>query len=158
MYNLTLWKDHVTTRSGYYTITDNGDGTYKIEPAGTVMQQGTPQDQVNFNNIESGIFDAHVAIGLLLNASRQNMWEIERGTVELTNSGTYPFNNSQKSVALSASKENGDYFVLTEVTDFDGNVGEIAITNKLSNGFKIAFTGSAKSVTVNYTVIGGYLK
>lgn len=40
----------------------------------------------------------------------------------------------------------------------NGNVGEIVVTDKLTNGFKLAFTGSASSVTVKYTVIGGYLK
>lgn len=158
MYKRTNWLDHVTTPGDCVTLTDNGDGTYIIARAGTVMQQGTPQDQAHFNNLEIGVVDTHLAALLLLNAARQNAWEIEYGTVVLTNTGTYPFNTSQVSVALSAAKENGDYLVLTEVTDFDGNVGEIEVTSKLTNGFKIAFTGSAKSATIKYTVIGGYLK
>jgi len=39
-----------------------------------------------------------------------------------------------------------------------GNPGEIVVSDKLVNGFKIAHTGSAPSVTIKYTVIGGVLK
>lgn len=158
MYNPTLWQDHVTVPSNCFKSKDNGDGTVTITPAGTVMQQGTPQDQVHFGNIETGLVDAHLAVGLLLAFARQNSWEIETGAVTLTNSAGFPFNNSQQTVPLQAKKESGAYLVLPEVTAFSGNVGEIEISGKLSNGFKIAHTGSASSVTVKYTVIGGYLK
>jgi len=158
MYDWTKWLDHVTDPANRYTLVDNGDGTYTITPTGTVMQQGTPQDQVRFNNIENGIVDAHAAIALLLNYARQNSWEIETGTVTLTNTLAFPFNDSQKTVSLTKAKENGDYIVLAEISAASGNAGEIVITDKLINGFKMAFTGSASSVTVKYTVLGGYLK
>lgn len=158
MYQATKWQDHVTSPSNCFTITDRGDGTYIITPAGDVMQQGTPQDQLHFNNIEDGIVDSHLALSLLLNYARQQSWEIERGVVTLTNNQAYPFNGSQKSVALSAAKESGDYIVLAEIAACSGNVGEVVVSDKLGNGFKLAFTGSAKSATINYTVIGGYLK
>ncbi len=122
------------------------------------MQQGTPQDQQHFNNLEFGVFDAHTAALLLLNHARQNSWEIERGEVNLTNTGIYPYNNSQKTVALAAAKENGDYVILTEVVSCAGNAGEVVTSDKLTNGFKIAYTGSAPSATIKYTVIGGFLK
>lgn len=158
MYQYTDWKDHVTLPSNCFIITDNGDGTVTITPAGTVMQQGTPQDQAHFNNMEEGIFDAHIAVALLLNYARQNSWEVESGTAQLTNSMQFPFNGSQKSVALSIVKESADYIVLTEVVATDGNVGEIVVSDKLINGFKLAFTGSATTVTVKYTVIGGFMR
>lgn len=44
MYYPTQWKDHVTNPSNCFNITKNDDGTYQITRAGTVMQQGTPQD------------------------------------------------------------------------------------------------------------------
>lgn len=172
MYGRTHWVDHVTTPSNCYKITANGDGTYTIAPAGTVMQQGTAQDQIHFNNLEVGVADSHIAVNLLLNAIRQMQWEtneikvdidnrqwtVERGTVTLTNSLKFPFNNSQQSVALANTKSNTDYIILTEVVSASGNVGEIEIADKLVNGFKIAYTGSAANVTINYIVIGGYLK
>lgn len=158
MYQLTEWKDHVTLPANCFKITDNGDGTVTITPAGTVMQQGTPQDQTHFSNLEKGVFDAHTAALLLLSFARQNAWEVERGTKQLTNGAKYPFNSSQASVALTLGRENGDYIVLTEVVSADGNVGEVIVSDKLTNGFKLAFTGSAASATINYIVIGGLLR
>jgi hypothetical protein len=158
MYDWTKWLDHVLNPANRYTVVQNGDGTWTITPAGTVQQQGTPQDQVRFNNIENGIVDAHVAVGLILNYARQNSWEVETGTVVLTNTLSFPFNDSIKTVSLSKRKETTGYLVLTEIVSATGNVGEIEITDKLINGFKIAYTGSAKAVTVKYTVIGGFLK
>ncbi len=166
MYNWTKWLDHVTDPSNRFTVVENGDGTWTITPTGTVMQQGTPQDQVRFNNMEDGIVDAHATIALLLNFVRQQGWEqddIEQeligeiGTVTLNNSETFPFNNSLVSVSLANTRKTLNYLVIVEVPVATGNVGEIIVTDKLINGFKIGFTGSAKSVTVKYKVIGGYL-
>lgn len=158
MYERTHWADHVPNPANCFTITDNKNGTFTIVPAGTVQQQGTPQDQLHFNNIESGVTDAHIAIDLLLDFARQNSWEMEGGTVALTNAKPFPFNNSQKTISLVGAKENGAYVLLTEVTNAVGNVGELVISDKLTNGFKIEFTGSASFVTVKYIVLGGFLK
>ena len=158
MYNITHWQDHVITPPNRYTITDNHDETYTILPSGEVMQQGTPQDQAHFNNMENGIMDAQIAASILLNAVRQNLWVIQQGTVELKNTLQFPFNNSVQSVALTAGVESPAYVVVVDVKKATGNVGEVEVTEQLANGFKIGYTGSAPSVTVNYTVIGGYLK
>jgi len=158
MYERTFWLDHVVSPADTFRITANGDGTYLIERAGTVQQQGTNQDQLHFNKMEEGIVDAQVAIELLINHARQNAWEVEHGTVNLTNSAAFPFNNSQVSVPLVNCKDSTDYVVLAEVQTFNGNVGNIIISDKLVNGFKIAYDGSAKSAVIKYTVIGGYLK
>lgn len=158
MYQRTYWEDEVRSPSNRYTVTDNADGTKTITKAGTVMQQGTFQDQEHFNNMEAGITDAHLAAQLMLNALRQNEWEIERGEVTLTNNAIYPMNNSAQSVALQLPKENGDYVVLAEVKSFSGNVGEVVVSDKLANGFKIGYTGSASAATIKYSVIGGLLK
>jgi hypothetical protein len=158
MYDRTEWLDHVTVPANCFIIADNGDGTVTITPAGAVMQQGTPQDQVRFNHIENGIVDAHLTADLLLNFARQNSWEKEVGTITLTNTAKYPFNNSQQSVPLAGKYDSDAYIVFAEITAFTGNAGEIEVVDKLENGFKIAFTGSASSVTLKYTVVGGYLK
>lgn len=86
----------------------------------------------------------------------QNHYVIESGTVSLTNSEAFPFNNSQTSVSLSQTRNPASYIVLTEVTTFSGNVGEVVISDRLSNGFKIAYTGSASGATIKYTVVGGF--
>ena len=159
MYGKTYWLDEVTEYEGIFEETDLGGGMIKHEPVtGQIYVQGTPQDAAHWNNMENGIFDAHTAVGLLMMLARQNSWEVEIGTVDLTNTQTYPFNNSKKSVALTKVKENGNYVVLTDIVSYTGSVGEIVVSDKLTNGFKVAFTGSASSAKVQYIVIGGILK
>ena len=78
------------------------------------------------------------------------------GTVALTNSQDYPFNNSIQTVAIANTRDNMDYVIDWVVTaSSGGNVGDILISDKLLNGFKIEFTGSATSVTIKYLVVGG---
>ena len=77
------------------------------------------------------------------------------GTVNLTNTEEYPFNNSEKSVSI-ANQGNSNYIVLTDVVNASGNVGEIILSDKLNNGFKVSYTGSAASAKIRYTVIGGF--
>lgn len=81
----------------------------------------------------------------------------ETGTVSLTNSLAFPFNNSRKSVALVHTQNDTDYVVYTEIQSATGNPGEIVISDKQVNGFKIAHTGGASAVTVKYYVIGGLM-
>ena len=113
------------------------------------------------------LLDHSVAISLLLNYARQTAWRTdvletatvqEVGTVSLTNSLRFPFNNSQKSVALANRRDNTSYVVVITAVTGTGNIGEIEVTDRLVNGFKIRHTGSANAVTVTYAVIGGYDK
>lgn len=57
-YTPTVWKDHILSDSSY-SISENADGTVKITPSGTVVQQGTKMSAANFNHMEKGIADAH---------------------------------------------------------------------------------------------------
>ncbi len=218
MMELTGWLDHVTDPSDVFTITDLGNGTFRIKKAGTVMTQGTPQDQDHFNNMEYGIWDAQMTAALLLNFCRQLLWRteadeetaaarhdatdqrmtqheeasersfldlsiayslllnharqvgwlaadlekwaacFEAGEVEFTSTAVFPytlFSRPSKTIALTQRRPNSDYVVLTEVESFVGNVGEIVVYDKLDNGFKLSYTGSASSVKIKYTVIGG---
>lgn len=83
---------------------------------------------------------------------------VETGTVTLTNSQSYPFNNSIKAVTLAKTRKNAYYTVETQVTAYSGGLpGSVTVSDKATNGFKVAFDGSAKSVTVKYIVKGGYL-
>ena len=106
-------------------------------------------------------FNTDAAVGLLINAYRQLVWDqpiYEDGSVSLTNTLDYPFNNSKKSVALNNTQPRTSYVVLTEIVSADGNPGEVVVSDRLINGFKVAYTGSAKSAVVNYYVIGGTLQ
>ena len=107
------------------------------------------------NHIEEGLSAADAAT-LTLETWQGKCTNIVTGTATLTNSLDFPFNNSKKSVALSHSLDNANYeVVILSATAATGNIGDIEITDRLVNGFKMAHTGSAASVTVTYAVIGG---
>ena len=92
----------------------------------------------------------------MLKAQMQRLRVVETGTVTLTNNQEFPFNNSKRTVALQTAQDNTDYLVVTEIAEFTGNVGDIEVTEKMTNGFAIQHTGSASSVEVDYFVIGGF--
>ena len=103
--------------------------------------------------------DTQAAFGLLLNAFRQHLWEdivCEEGTVTLSNTLEFPFNDSQDTVALATRQRDTSYVVIADVTSATGNPGEVVISDKQVNGFKIGYSGGAASVTVKYYVIGGF--
>ena len=77
--------------------------------------------------------------------------------ISLTNNLAYPFNNSEKTVALSHERDTLEYRVWVEVISADGMVGDIEVYDKALNGFKIRYTGSAKNVKLRYYVQGGML-
>ncbi len=115
---------------------------------------------------EAGVInlDGDLASTLILNRLRQHIWQMEDealvceiGSVSLTNSLKFPFNDSKKSVALSKTQKNVNYSVTAWTESEAGNVGEIKVTDKQVNGFKVGYSGSAKSVTVKYIVIGGII-
>ncbi|TZE83526.1 hypothetical protein [Calorimonas adulescens] len=143
-YGRTFWLNHV------------------VDPATQqVIQQGTPQDQDRFNNIEEGVFagDAMaleaIRMARLLKDKTDGLTG-EKKTVELTNTQKYPFNNSIQTVSLATSRNTQDYTVYAEIVSYEnGGVGSIEITEKLLNGFKIAFTGAASRVVVNCYIQGG---
>ena len=169
MYEWTSWLDHVTSPSNCFVLKNlntNEEIPVIITPSGTIMQQGTPQDQTRFNNIEAGIVDAHSAVDLLLNFARQQGWTqddilawigkvntVYIGTKTLTNAQEFPFHDAAQSVSIGATLDNAYYEVQTKVTAFTGNVGEIEVSDKLTNGFKLSCTGSASSVTVAWVVV-----
>lgn len=158
-----IWKDHVTQFSNRYKEINNADGTITHEAVeGEVIQEGTPQNAKNFNDMEQRILAAGEVAGLamLKVGAVENKVEGLAGEIietTLTNSKEYPFNNSKKTVALKTPRGNLDYTVFVESSTEDaGGIGEIKITDKQLNGFKIEFTGTAKEVSVKCTVQGGY--
>ena len=171
MRNRTYWVDHVLSDTNKFNVIAVQGDIYSITPYGTVMQRGTFQDAAHLNSIEEGLTANEEAILLLLNYARQNKWSLdaaeahidelcttETGTVELKNTSKFPFNNSKQTVALPKKRDTGTYVVVVEVTSADGNIGEIVVSDQLVNGFKVEYTGSAKSATISYKVIGGWSK
>ena len=161
-YAILVWKDHAVPPGNTYTVVDNGDGTVTVTPAGEVIQQGTNMSAVNFNNMETGIFAANVsAIEALqlIRLLKEKTDSFDGLVIEqtLTNTQKYPFNNSVKTIALGSEnvRNNKDYTVIVEAEATDGFVGDIVVSDKMLNGFKIAFTGSASSVNVKCYVQGG---
>ena len=73
------------------------------------------------------------------------------GIIKLKNTKKYPFNNSITVVALNVPFENTNYNVYTDVQKASGEVGDIIITDKSRNGFKIAYTGSAAETEISWS-------
>ncbi len=162
MYTERIWQDHVTEFENRYNEVVNPDGSVSHEPIeGEILQQGTPQNAKNFNHMEAGILEAnekalYLALSVLHMGQAVEKLNGEIGTVTLTNTESYPFNNSVKTVALRQTREDIRYRIITEATAQDtGGIGEVIVTDRQTNGFKIRYTGSAKNVTVRYVVEGG---
>lgn len=103
-------------------------------------------------------------------AAKQNDLAEEHLEVTLTNSAVYPANDSQKTVDLKTKRANTNYTVDARITgvtlpdaestvldkgDTVGAAGHIVISDKATNGFKVAYTGAARGATVELTVRGG---
>lgn len=106
-------------------------------------------------DIDDALYDLDEDVGEL-DTQMQKLRVVETGSTTMTNSQEFPFNNSRKTVALVTNQANADYLVDVEVDTANGNVGEVIVSSRMTNGFAIEFTGSATSVTVNYFVIGGF--
>ena len=107
--------------------------------------------------------DGDIASTLIINRLRQHIWQnedealiCEEGTVTLTNTQKFPFNDSRVTVALANTQKDTKYVVVTDVQTVAGNIGDVTVTDKQVNGFKIGYSGGAASVTVKYYVIGGF--
>ena len=62
-----IWKDHVTQYSNRYKEVQNADGTITHEAVeGEVIQEGTPQNAKNFNDMEQRILAAGEVAGLAM--------------------------------------------------------------------------------------------
>lgn len=125
-----------------------------------VIQEGTPMDAEHFNHMEQGIHNNSLMLAILLENVKQNKQAVsavegELIEVTLTNTKDFYFNNSAKTIALSKIRNNLDYRVFVEVQGNVTNVGDVVVYDKQLNGFKIAYTGSAASVSLKCYVQGG---
>ena len=158
-YTKTVWVDESDEFEGRYKETTNMDGsiTHTIV-RGDVYVEGTPMDADHFNHMEDGIYAAHEELvnqdGRITDL--ESYANPETGSVTLTNTEEFPFNDSAVSVPLTNERDNLNYLVEIVKIEPVGNPGEIEVSDRQVNGFKMAFTGSASSVKVTYAVIGGY--
>lgn len=142
----------------------NGTGVYNPtfwvdEVAG--IQEGTPVDEQNLNNLETGVNGANLSAEFLTEVIKHNQDRLENLAgeiieVTLTNSsGEAWFGSTAKTVALPTSRDSFDYTVAVEVGTPVDNIGDIIVYDKQVNGFKVKYTGSALSVSLKLYVQGG---
>lgn len=159
-YLRTFWIDEAVQYPDRFDMQTLPDGKVNLTASpGTIDTNGTPQSAKNFNNLEEGIhaaneLGAELTRIALLHERTLNGLVGETGTTTLTNTLIYPFNNSTKTVSLITPRDTTDYTVSVD-TGNAASFGRIVITDKLQNGFKIAFTGGAASLDVRYTITGG---
>lgn len=157
------WQDHVTQYENRYTESRNDDGSITHNPIeGEVLQEGTPQNGTNFNKMQAwAIQGTEMAALAIISAmhGKQAIEDLAGDVVEVTlsNGEAYPFNNSEKTLSLARKRNHKDYTVSADVMGYSGGFpGDVVVADKLENGFKIAYTGSAKSVTLKVFVKGGF--
>lgn len=168
MFELRNWKDEVRDPSNTYNMQQNADGTFTMKKAGSVIQAGTNENAVNFGAMDEGILDQYIAFCIMQAFDMAKQSEVdgrldvceadtaaEAGTITLTNSLSFPFNNSVKTVNLKTVRKTLNYDVNVWVVTHEGLPGDIVVSDKQLNGFKVAFEGSATSVTIGYKVRGG---
>ena len=144
-------------------INGNGTGYYHKTPwVDDVpgIQEGTPQDEYHFNNLETGTDGANLLAEFLTEVVFKNQKRLDNVDGEvitrtLTNTKDFYFNNSVQTVAIASQRDTLDYRVDVEVQGDVVNVGDVVVFDKQQNGFKVKYTGSAPSVTVNLYVRGG---
>ena len=143
MYERTFWLDHVEDQGG------------------EVIQEGTPLDQAHFNKMEVGIEDANLAHKIVMIFARwieRRLAAIE-GTSETHTTdiaGIKAKDNDDKNVILTTVRKNTNYTVDVYVKSVaDGRLGDITVSGKGTNSFKVRHDGSAKTVVLTLKITGG---
>lgn len=145
-------------------IDGNATGTYEptqwLDDVPEIGQDGTPQDEQHFNNMETGINGSNLFAEFLaevVTKQQKRLDDVDGEVIEVTLTNTQDFyaNNSVKTVTLSVKRDTLDYIVDTEIQGDTVNVGDIVVYDKQVNGFKVKFTGSASTVDLKLYVHGG---
>ena len=158
MYSVRKWVDRVTQFVNRFMESTNSDGSVTHQRVdGEVLAVGTAQSAENFNHMEEGIFEGSLLLAEHTRVMNEHCRDIEAMTGEmhliyLYNSAKYPANDSKKTIALKQQRNNTDYTVNVRVVsavmpngvtldgDPAGTAGNIIVTDKLLNGFKIAYS------------------
>ncbi len=161
-YEPTHWLDHTVEYPNRWEFEQVGENLVQAKRAeGRTIQQGTPQRASYFNHVEMGILEATLMAQLLESRTLQMLRDIEgltgeAGEVVIGGKGKYPFNEGVITVPLKVQRASLDYRVELEVSEVEDGMAEtVRAYDKQKNGFKIAFSGSAKSVKIKYWVTGG---
>ena len=79
-----------------------------------------------------------------------------KGICTLKNGSKWPFGINEVSVGLAKTRKNANYGVDVYVKSYTGGrLGDITVSGKLTNGFKLKHDGSAQTVVVVVRVTGG---
>lgn len=66
-YKTINWKDHVVEHPLRRSIKETESGLYIVKPeVGETIQKGTKQSAQNFNHMDEGILDSHIAAQIML--------------------------------------------------------------------------------------------
>lgn len=138
---------------------------------GEILVYGTPVNEVNLNNMETGILTSHYDVGLIalmaLQMVNTNTLEIKKIKNQRLLQGRATINNTEVDnghfrsadpfvlVPLKGYEQINapDYDVVLTVLDDKRDAGTLVAYDKTRNGFKVRFTGSAKSVSFIWTLV-----
>lgn len=176
-FELFPWLDHIVDGDQTYTIQEvpGSPGHYHLVPdAIKVIQQGTPLSQSKLGMMNDGIAFSHFVIGSMLGEAfrqlealhGQRITDFEKrfiqGAATITgNPGKYftdaypyvlvPLPNGSQHTQTNAP--NYDVSLCVTSADDLNAVGNLEVYDKASNGFKVRYTGSAKTVSFTWTII-----
>ena len=121
LYNPTAWQDHVTEHPHRRKLVPVSDGVVDLEKdQGEILRQGTPQSATNFNHMEYGIFDAHLATAQYLILIRQHGWKVEHlaevvSTLAASGIGTAYYKVEIPTAGWEANEGGGIYAVYLDI-------------------------------------------
>jgi hypothetical protein len=161
MYDYVAFEDKRWEKSNTYKEIQNADGTVtEIPVTGEIIAVGTPLNKSTFDVFDHGINEAIIMCDLLavqmIQAQRDlaNTY-IETGSVTVSTSEEYPFNNATATAALKTKRNTLDYMVIP-YCDETVQGRRILVKDRQLNGFKIEVEDCPKAgITVKYYVIGG---
>lgn len=130
-----------------------------------VLDKGTKSQRtytINLCQEESGVYrisDMTLAGAIMQFKAVQDGYNYadEMHTATLAQTGSkWPFNNTPTTIALAQLRESTNYGVEVTVLAYSGGrLGNIRVTDRARNGFKLVHDGSATTVKVQIRVTGG---
>ena len=176
MYERTYWVDHVEDESGEViqegTLMDQAHfnkmevGVSDANLAHTIMTIFVRWLERRLTTLE-GTGETHTTDiagikakdtaqdGRLAVLESETAAEVKEVTLT-ANSNPWPFCNDDKNVVLTTVRKNTNYTVDVYVKSVaDGRLGDVLITGKGTNSFKVRHDGSAKTVVLVLKITGG---
>jgi len=142
--------------------------TQAIKDAAVIAMQDTSNTEVvaarsTFATLDDRIDYIDLSSKVHLDYLTQNISYLMSGAentkpVKITAAMTAP--NTDLTVSITPTRNNTNYAVITEISTITGGTtgaGNLVISAKQANGFKIKYTGDATAVTAICTVIGGMI-